>query len=1013
MNVRSPQNAATPAGRDRALAELQQAAADEAAATKARAAAFRSEVVSGRLLPGTGDGHVYSFQLQTVLPVADDVPGELHIGGQVYTCRVVALAGLRVSVLLDTAPAPVIERAVLVTQPWIALERLRGALEDFGASRGSGPGLSAALLAGESTASGQIDLPAALQANAAEQSAGRTPPAGANAASHTPAPPTPELSQYTLSESQQEALAAALGRSVAVIAGPASAGKTRLLGMAAAACAAAGLRVLMLAPSNDAVDDMLAAYIESGGRAACEAGQALRLGCSAAPGRWQAYPQLTPRVVAERLQADLEAELAGLAAEHATEAARDQELRVLRKAVDLARQAAGERDAVQAEVDALQPPEPAPESPAGEVSGAERLRDGLRGMWQRARRLAQRSAPGGRSLYRDDAERRRQDAYGRAQRRAEAQRRLADKMAAAGRLRSSLERQLTAYGLAESEVTAACAETAARLSAVDEKRTACARALRDVGRVVRAQAQVVASTTQHALLVGEFEAASYDIVLIDDAHRLPMPHCSWAAGLASARLVIAAETGALPPWHCAQEAVALRWLGRSVVEHVASAGGLADGWLVNLTERHGLHTGLTAAVADWFGGMARVDGARPSAGARPPAGGRHILGKRRTLRRSLPARGHTVALDRALAGESPLALVDTAPLKSWCEVIPQEGRLNLASARAAVALAARLLERAPATSIALVSPYAAQARLLLRVARAQEATINVDVFAPPCLPTRGADVVILDTVETPGTFAWSPLDDTRPDSQAAAFLRDVCTQARQRVFVVAHWKHVRDTFGSRACLRRMLGDAVAERWAVSAAKLVPSQRAGALPRTLAAAADGMGTTSATRSAGWRLFAEDLQAAERHVTVWSPHLNLATVERCLSWLPSALLERGAVRLVTLPSGQRGGPNTQAAEARLVCEQMGVRVEERGALAANLVIVDDRLAWDCTFPPLGVGSRGAEMRRVESAPIARALRGLLSAPVGGDAPESLAAFLPFTGASAGVEDVIADLADRTLR
>ena len=103
----------------------------------------------------------------------------------------------------------------------------------------------------------------------------------------------------------------------------------------------------------------------------------------------------------------------------------------------------------------------------------------------------------------------------------------------------------------------------------------------------------------------------------------------------------------------------------------------------------------------------------------------------------------------------------------------------------------------------------------------------------------------------------------------------------------------------------------------------------------------------------------------------------------------------MRLITLPHGQRGGQTMQSAEARLAGEQMGVEVEERGTLAANLVVIDDRVAWDCTFPPLGPGIRGGALRRIESDLTPRLLRRLLSAPGSGAISEEVAAFLPFTG------------------
>ena len=298
-------------------------------------------------------------------------------------------------------------------------------------------------------------------------------------------------------------------------------------------------------------------------------------------------------------------------------------------------------------------------------------------------------------------------------------------------------------------------------------------------------------------------------------------------------------------------------------------------------------------------------------------------------------------------------------------------------------------------------------------AREREVAGAVGIYAPPCLPDRGADVVILDTVETPGRFAWSALDDSRPESQANAFFNSVCTQARQRVMVLAHWKHVRDSFGTRAFLRRMLGEAVHAGWAVSAANLVQSERAGTLPRGSVASSRANGTSgkSPRSQNGWRLLLQDLQGAERHATLWSPQLAPAAVERVLGGLPSELLENGAVRVITLPQEQRGGTSMQSAEALKLCEQIGAVVEERSGLVANLVTVDDRLAWECTFPPLGAGGRGAEMRRVENSHVARILRQLLSSPPA-DAAQDVAAFMPFTEAAGLMARTVAQSPDRAL-
>ncbi len=963
MNVHLPHNATDAPHAPRLLSEVQQAVSAEIAASRAKAAIFRVEVLSGALLAKADSFHTYAFQLSTVLPVLDDTPGELHIGSQVYPCRVCAVEGLQVTVALATAPAQVIERATLVAQPWVALARLSEALDRCASKDGAGgAGLSAALFAGESSEAQHVTDPAV------------------------------EVEAAPLTEGQQHALAAALQWTIAVIAGPVDSGKTLLLSRVAAAHLAAGRRVLLLASTNSGIDAFLTALFAGSAPAAYADGDLLRCGRSAKPALQDSHLEFLPERVENRVRAELEQEVGKIDSELAAAVERNQALNILQKAVELAQRTLEERDSLQAEVDALMARQESRSPQDTEHGGMQVLKERWERVWQRARRLTGRSERDVRRYYRENSERQRQEAYRLAQQLAEAQRRLAEKQAAVTNLESSLEGQLKEFGLSGTQVDAECAQSAARLGALQEKRAEIVCSLAGVTHTARARARLVASTVAHALVDEEFEIGSFNVVLIDDAHRISMPQLIWAAGLARSRAVIATETSALQPWHCATQTVAGRWLGRSFADYLVGKGVRAAPWVAPLSERHSIDPQFAEAMSRWFiptGAAIRVHA---------PQTPQQLQGPRRKVTRQLPVRARTVPLDKALAQGGPLVFVDTGALKSWSEPIPSEGRVSLGSALAAVGLAERLHTADPAASIALITPYAAQARLLRQLAR-DRGTTAIDVYAPPSLPTHTVDVVILDTVETPGGFAWSALDDSRPNSQAQALFSCVCAFARQRLMLVGHWKHVRDSFGTRALLRRMLGEAAHAESVVSAAELVPSERAGTIPRLAASSTRTRLTYDRqSRSAsGWQLLLQDVQAAERSVAVWSPQLAVATVERVLDWLPSALRERGAVRVFTLPQGQRVAQNAPLAEARQICEQVGVVVEERSALAANLVIVDDRVVWECTFSPLGAPGRGAVMRQVEGAQVATVLDRLLSAPptAGGTVDEG--GFMPYIEAA----------------
>ena len=983
MNARLPHIATDTAQATPLLSELRQAVAAELSAAQTQAALFRVEVYAGKLGAETDDGYMYTFLLSALLPVLDDMPGELHIGRRIHPCRIVSVAGLRVTVLLTTAPARFIERATLAAQPWAALARLDEALARRAAAGAAGAGLSAALFSGESAPVERIAPAAAGPAD----------------------PP--------LAEAHREALAAALERSVTVITGPAHTGKTHLLRRVAASCVQAGCRVLLLAPSHDAIDAALRPLAAAGASDAYVAGKLLRLGCSPDPSLRRAYPLLAPERAARLVEAERERERAALDAERAALAEREQTLGVLQKAAALAQQAAVERDAAQAAVDALAAQADAASGSSAEPTAGQRLRE--RWLWLRRwiMRFGGRATRRAERAYRESAERQRQESYGHAQRLAEAQRRLEEKAAAAARLEAGVRQQLAQYDLNLNDLEGERQQAVARSEAlaVERERAAAKPSI----QAAYNRALLVGGTLSHAL-AGEavppqssdtqsrssdaqsrlsyLQPQSFDVVLIDDAHRVPLPHLFWAAGLARSRVVVATEPAALQLWHCAQQAVAHRWLGRSFIAYLGGRRELGAPAALALAERYGIAPALAASVTGW---LAETDSA---SGKRLPtldSGFRRNDELQRSgERRRSPVRGRRHRpLTAVLEAESPVALVDTGALKPWCAAIPRHGRVNVGSALTTVALAERLRAADAAQSIALVTPYHAQARLLLHLARDRQLADAIGVYAPPCLPSRAADVVILDTVEAPGRFSWSALDDSRPDSPAYDLFSSVCAQARQRLLLVAHDKHVRAAFGARSLLRRMLSDAADAGWAASAGDCVASYPAGALSRApQAPGANAARNARPTAADGWGLLLQDLETAQRGVTIWSPHLALNTVERVLGRLPSALLERGAVRVVTLPpDALRGGRRAQAAAARRVCEQVGVVVAEQSTLAANLVTVDDRLAWECTLPPLSAGSGGLQLRRIESAPVARLLRTLLAAEDTDTIAPDAAFFMPF--------------------
>ena len=162
--------------------------------------------------------------------------------------------------------------------------------------------------------------------------------------------PDYEDDRRPLNEAQEQALGIALRSPLSIIASPAGTGKTLTLGALIEACYRAGLRTLVAAPSNVALDlVMLQACERLEGDEEFTKAEVLRLGGDAGDPLRIAYgphvilddviARLRPKLQARltKAQVDLDAAAAALTRRRATSACDDAEIRLLREALSSAR----------------------------------------------------------------------------------------------------------------------------------------------------------------------------------------------------------------------------------------------------------------------------------------------------------------------------------------------------------------------------------------------------------------------------------------------------------------------------------------------------------------------------------------------------------------------------------------------------------------------------------------------------------------------------------------------------
>jgi hypothetical protein len=281
-----------------------------------------------------------------------------------------------------------------------------------------------------------------------------------------------------------------------------------------------------------------------------------------------------------------------------------------------------------------------------------------------------------------------------------------------------------------------------------------------------AKAMVVAATLTSTYTLANLASARFDAVVVDEASMAGLPVIFHCAGLATKRAVFVGDPRQLPPIFEAPDAVVRATLGRTVFDLGERATLERDGSVL-LDTQYRMHPAIGGLVSDLYyqGGL-----------------------------KSAPPPPETV---RIVAGEpfpgSPLVVVDLAPTKHGCERHGQSSRINRTSADAAVLLATA--SAGSGASVAIITPYAAQARLVRTKVAAAAPSAAITCATVHRFQGGEADVVIIDLVDGAPLRPGMLLNDQGPGSAARALLNVSISRARAKLIVLAHVSYFHDEGG--------------------------------------------------------------------------------------------------------------------------------------------------------------------------------------------------------------------------
>lgn len=280
--------------------------------------------------------------------------------------------------------------------------------------------------------------------------------------------------------------------------------------------------------------------------------------------------------------------------------------------------------------------------------------------------------------------------------------------------------------------------------------------VRDLEDQIVGRARVVMSTLSNAYLSPLMKAQRFDVLIAEEAGMATLPALFCAASLCRDKAIMVGDPRQLPPIVHARDEVVQRAIGRSVFDVTIPDPARSD-VVAMLDIQYRMHPVIGELVGRLF-----YDG-RLRHGADPARAG------------AICARAPYPGL--------PLVVVDTAAMTACQRSAKGASRVNPGSAELTADLA-RDAVIAGAASVAVITPYAAQARDIRRQLAARRVADAVECATIHRFQGRECDVVILDLVDA-APMRPGLLLSGGPRSDAAQLLNVSLSRARGKLILVA------------------------------------------------------------------------------------------------------------------------------------------------------------------------------------------------------------------------------------
>ncbi len=935
--------------------EFIQALDQEIAAIKRGKGGSIVKVFNGRFLREVSGLFVYLFHLENFLAVLDDSPAEIEIRGARYPAQVLLTQGLEVEIGIERFCGQFVAEAKLQTNLWYLLELLKKKFVEY--QNGTKD-----ITLSESLFNGQLGIKPIFDNIVLCRNCGTKNRIGNREPSQIPIcgkckheiKPHYSSSTKPPNDHQRLAIEASFLSQLSVIWGPPGTGKTKTIAQAIEAHLNAGRRVLLVSHANAAVDEALEDVAEQlKATPFYNEGKLVRLGIPQS-GHLEKLIEKCPLVLLDKIAAklgeSLSEEKSNLEAEKTRLESILDQYEVVFHAIQTVRTLSSEIESLKSELSELTKKLSVANNELkrldeAQIKNKKKLTEAQSsGMLKRffsgldpqkiQREIDQTSVmiDSKKRLAKEITDR----IYSLKNLHATKEKETERAKAEADNLLDRLRVSLAEIEKKRDEITSRKDAILARLAEINQQ-------LDEIQKRILSEASLIATTLTKTFAAKQFPDTPFDVLILDEASMAPLPHLYWAVSRCRGYITIVGDFLQLPPICISEEGMAQKWLGRSIFS-VLGINGIdeanKDPRVKLLDIQYRMAPEISLITNRFFYGMKLKD--HPSTRNR--------------------------ILDDGVS-KSPLVLVETESINPWCSRLSTGGRFNLYNALVCCTLAKRIIQSITDGRIGIITPYAAQARLINKIA--MDWGIRDRIRPSTVHRFQGGEepIIIFDSVEGAGIRVAPMLDDRKPDSSAKLLLNVAITRAQNRLYLVGHTKHLLSNLHPDSALAGIIHHFYVNAEKLTSESLVDSYFTNDFERwadTLLSTATQPPIYGAlyTEKNFWAKFFQDLKTSEARLILLSPFLSVRRSGVFMDYF-RAMRARGVdIRIHTRPKNQQTGE--MANQADIVIEQLrsiGVTVIERRSMHQKVAIIDNAIAWEGSLNILSHRDTEEHMRRFE--------------------------------------------------